>query len=104
GIAPLLARKNSMQAALLLPLFLCAPTQQAQAPQRAGAAAAQAPAPRPLDLEGTQRLVRAYATAESWTLRAMILLSLGRDFAPGGSAIALDALRDKDERLHPYRV
>src|SRR5262245_33824430 len=92
-----------MHAALLIALSALAPAPQA--PGKAAAPPQEAPpAPKPLDLEATERIVHAYDTAEGWTLKAMILLSLGDDFAPVGSRIALAALKDKDERLQPYAL
>jgi len=102
-----------MHVALLTPFLLLAPTAFAAAAQLPPAGKPPAPAapaveapppPKPLDLEATERIVRAYESAESWTLRAMVLLSLGDDFAPAGAKVVLAALRDKDERLQPYAL
>lgn len=59
---------------------------------------------RPLDLAGTEAIVRAYQNADGWSLKAIVLLSLGPDFHPTATSILLSALRDKDERLRPYAV
>ena len=90
-------------------LFLClllgfaAPAAAQNPPQRA-APAPKEPAPKPLSYDDAEILVRAYGGADTWTLKAMVLLSLGTDFPPNGAGIVTQALRDKDDRLAPHAV
>ncbi|MEY4674553.1 MAG: hypothetical protein RL148_2337, partial [Planctomycetota bacterium] len=60
--------------------------------------------PVPLGEAATQVLVRAHDEAGHWALRAIVLLSLGRDFHPAGSAALVKALKDKDARMQAYAV
>lgn len=59
---------------------------------------------RPLDRAEAALVVRAYESADTWTLKAMVLLSLGTDFPPDAAGIVAAALRDKDDRLEPHAV
>ena len=94
------------QSALVL-AFL-AGTALAQAPaapkQSPAAPAPAALAQAPLGEAATQVLVRAHDEAGHWALRAIVLLSLGRDFHPAGSTALVKALADKDARMHAYAV
>jgi Mg-chelatase subunit ChlD len=78
----------------------------AQGPfRRPPAAAEPPPAPRaPLSQSETQNLVKAYAAAENWTMRAIVLLSLGSSFHPAGAEIVAAAIDDKDARLHAFAI
>lgn len=89
---------------LLLALFLATPLALASAqnpPKRAEPAPKE---PEPLTIDDASHIVRAYETSETWTLKAMVLISLGKDFPPNGAAIVAKALRDKDERLPPHAI
>src|SRR5262245_56262356 len=59
---------------------------------------------RPLDRAEAALIVRAYESADTWTLKAMVLLSLGTDFPPDAAGIVVAALRDKDDRLAPHAI
>ena len=59
---------------------------------------------QPLDQARTEGIVRAFGGAEHWALQAIVLLSLGSDFHPSGSAIVLQALQSKEPRLRPYAI
>lgn len=94
-----------------LALALMAGAAQGQAPaapaQQPGKPTPVAPAPAatvPLGEAATQVLVRAHDEAGHWALRAIVLLSFGRDFHPAGSAALVQALADKDARLGAYAV
>lgn len=74
----------------------------AQAPPAAAKPAAEPPeAFGPL---ATAVIVRSYGEAELWSLRAVVVLSLGSDWHPDGVPIVLATLRDRDERLVPYGI
>lgn len=90
-------RLSALLAVLLLSVF---------APAQKPAPAAKAPEPeaKPLDEADAERIARAYDGAETWTLHAIVLLSLGTDFPPNASRVVADALGDKDDRLPPYAV
>ena len=90
-------------ATLALSLLLSAPL-WAQSPAPAKPVAETPPAVQALDQGRTEAIVRAYDAAESWSLQAIVLLSLGTDFHPAGASIVLRALRDKDARLRPHAV
>lgn len=74
----------------------------AQAP--AAAKPAGEPPPEAFGPLATAVIVRSYAEAELWSLRAVVLLSLGSDWHPDGVPIVLATLRDQDERLVPYGI
>ncbi|MBK8098125.1 MAG: VWA domain-containing protein [Planctomycetes bacterium] len=67
------------------------------------AAEAKAKEPEPeipaLGKAATETLVHAFTQAESWSLKAITLFSLGKDWHPVAVPIVLACLRDKDERL-----
>ncbi len=96
--------------AVAISMLLTASSLSAQTPPagRGGRGAPQAPAepaapPIPaLGQAATGTLVHAYGQAEHWSMRAIVLLSLGSDWHPDAVACVLHALRDKDERLVPY--
>lgn len=81
-----------------------APAAPPAQPPKAAAPAPAAAVPVPLGEAATQVLVRAHDEAGHWALRAIVLLSLGRDFHPAGSAALLKALADKDARMGAYAV
>lgn len=92
-----------MRIAAALLISLCAaPTLCAQKPAEPKAAAASAPVP--LGEKGSATIANSYATAETWSLKAMAMLSLGPDWHPVASPCLLSALTDKDERLHIYAL
>jgi Mg-chelatase subunit ChlD len=96
---------------LLAPIVL-APAVMAQGsakPERqAGGGKADAKAASPVVVAfgeaATETLVHAYGEAPSWAMRALIMLSLGEDWHPAGSAMLVAALRDKDKRLRAFAV
>lgn len=45
-----------------------------------------------------------YERAEHWALKALVLLSLGRDWHPCGGEIVLDGLRSRDPHLRAYAL
>lgn len=75
----------------------------AQAPP-APAKPAGEPPPEPFGPLATAVVVKSYGEADQWSLRAVVLLSLGSDWHPDGVPIVLATLRDQDERLVPYGV
>ncbi|MBK7874812.1 MAG: VWA domain-containing protein [Planctomycetes bacterium] len=103
-------RVGGNRTALLPPLlsFLLVAAFAAPAPAQRPARGANPPEPepeaKPLREDDVERIARAYDGADTWTLRAMVLLSLGKDFPPTGARLVLDAAQDKDERLPPYAI
>ncbi len=62
------------------------------------------PAPVPLGEAASATLGNAFSTAESWSLQAMALLSLGPDWHPAASPAIAAALGDKNIRLAIYGI
>lgn len=77
---------------------------QAPPPAPAPAKPAGEPPPEPFGPLATAVVVKSYGEADQWSLRAVVLLSLGSDWHPDGVPIVLATLRDQDERLVPYGV
>ena len=75
----------------------------AQAPPAAAKPATEPP-PEAFGPLATAVIVRSYGEAELWSLRAVVVLSLGSDWHPDGVPIVLATLRDRDERLVPYGI
>ena len=89
----------------LLLMALTAPC-SAQGVERArNAARKSAPAPLPaLGQQATARLQHAYEEADQWAMKAIVMLSLGNDWHPDGSAMLVDALEGRDKELVPFAV
>lgn len=58
----------------------------------------------PLGPEATATLIHAYETSPEWAMKALVLLSLGRDWHPDGAGMVVAALKDRDHRLLPYGI
>ena len=58
----------------------------------------------PLGEAASKTLANTFATAESWSLRAMALLSLGTDWHPAASDAIAAALANKDLRLAAFGI
>ncbi|MFM1873852.1 MAG: hypothetical protein RL398_3274 [Planctomycetota bacterium] len=81
---------------------LCQQPAKSGSPQDAKPAA---PAtPPPLGQQATGRIIETFTRADHWAMRALCLLSLGKDWHPDGVAIVVAALGDKDQRLPAYAV
>jgi Mg-chelatase subunit ChlD len=93
-------RALSLFAAGLLAVGLPLPAQTPPAPTKA----ATEPPPEAFGPLATAVIVRSYGEAEPWSLRAVVVLSLGSDWHPDGVPIVLATLRDRDERLVPYGI
>lgn len=52
----------------------------------------------------TRSLVGQYNNAPHWSMRALVLLSLGPDWHPFGAPMVLKALQDEDTRLRAYAL
>jgi Mg-chelatase subunit ChlD len=66
---------------------------------------AQNPPPTPaLGEAATNTLVHAFESADSWSMKAIVLLSLGNDWHPVGGKAVLAALTDKDARLRAFGI
>lgn len=52
----------------------------------------------------TRLRIGQYREAEHWALKALVLLSLGRDWHPAGGEIVLDGLRSKDAHLRAFAL
>jgi Mg-chelatase subunit ChlD len=91
-------RALSLFAAGLLAAGLTLPAQAPPAPAKP----ASEPPPEAFGPLATAVIVRSYGEAELWSLRAVVVLSLGSDWHPDGVPIVLATLRDQDERLVPY--
>jgi Mg-chelatase subunit ChlD len=93
-------RALSLFAAGLLAVGLPLPAQTPPAPTKA----ATEPPPEAFGPLATAVIVRSYGETEPWSLRAVVVLSLGSDWHPDGVPIVLATLRDRDERLVPYGI
>lgn len=93
-------RALSLFAAGLLAVGLPLPAQAPPGPAKPAAE----PPPEAFGPLATAVIVRSYGEAELWSLRAVVVLSLGSDWHPDGVPIVLATLRDRDERLVPYGI
>lgn len=95
-----------LRSPLLLPLALVLTSvAAAQDPGRPAPRGEKAPEPPPLPVLGqgaTEALAAAFAAAEHWSLQAIALLSLGRDWHPVGAGMVVAALQSKEARLVPF--
>lgn len=82
----------------------------AQEPAARGAArpkpepAKPAPTQPVLGEAATRTLVHSFTSADHWAMKAVALLSLGRDWHPAGAEAVLAALQDKDMRLRAFGI
>ena len=74
-------------------------------PRQRDAGGRSAPAALPaLGQQATARLQHAYEEADQWAMKAIILLSLGNDWHPDGSAMLAEAIKGRDKELVPFGV
>ncbi len=93
-----------MRIAAALLISLCAAS-IARAQKPAETPAASAPAkPAALGQAASATIANSFATAESWSLQAMALLSLGTDWHPIASPSVQAALASKEARLQVYAL
>ncbi len=71
--------------------------------QDAGEPAADTAIP-PRDARSTAVYASYYERAESWPLKALVLLSLGPHWHPDGTPMLVDALTGKEDQLVPYAL
>ncbi len=96
------ARTLPLLLAVLAPL---APVPGQRTPAQPAKRSADAPAPPPaLGEAATARVVDTFTRADTWAMRAIVLMSLGRDWHPAGAGAVLAALRDRDQRLPCYAI
>ena len=92
-----------MRIAAALLISLCAaPLLRAQKPAEPKADASTASTP--LGEKACATIANSYATAETWSLQAMAMLSLGADWHPVASPCLLSALASKDVKLQVYAL
>ncbi len=92
-----------MRLAAALLISLCAaPLVRAQKPAEPKADASNASTP--LGEKASATIANSYATAETWSLQAMAMLSLGADWHPVASPCLLSALASKDVKLQVYAL
>lgn len=85
--------------ALSLAALAAAPALAQQGPPRDVPAPNSVPKPTPLGEAASRTLANSFDTAETWSLQAMALWSLGTDWHPVASEALAKALASDDERL-----